>query len=64
MWHYKDREGPEDTRPIIEPELICTSVVGAGVTDLCFLDERSLVTSLESGGVILLRYSTLTEVRL
>lgn len=56
MWNFRVRGGPEDTRPIIEPELIVTSPMVAGVTDLCFLDERSLVASLENGGVVMLQY--------
>lgn len=61
MWQYREREGPEDTRSIIEPELICTHPVGAGVTDLCFLDERRLAASLENGGVVLLQYLASTK---
>lgn len=62
MWQFRDREGPEDTRVIIEPELITKSEVRSGVTDLCFLDERTLVASLENGGVTLLQYLTFTKV--
>lgn len=62
MWSFRAREGPEDTRAIIEPELICKGSVDAGVTDLCFLDEWNLVASLENGSVVLLRYSSSTKV--
>ena len=62
MWHYKAAEDPEDVRPIIEPELICTSEVSSGVTDICFLDDHRLVAGLENGTVELLQYSALSEV--
>ena len=62
MWNFKDRQGAEDARTIIEPELVCKRAVGAGVTDICFLDERSLVASLENGGVIMLQCSNFDKV--
>lgn len=61
MWHF---EGSDGARPITEPELICAEPVGAGVTDLCFLDERSLIAGLENGGVVLLQYWTSSKVTL
>lgn len=62
MWNFRDRQGAEDARTIIEPELLCKRAVGAGVTDICFLDEWSLVASLESGCVIMLQCSNFDEV--
>jgi len=62
MWQFKDREGVEDARLIIQPEVVCSMPVRAGVTDLCFLDERTLIASLENGGVSLLQYSPSTKV--
>lgn len=62
MWSFKGRGGPEDVRTIIEPELICQRGMKAGVTDLCFLDERSLVASLENGGVVMLQCAYSAEV--
>ena len=62
MWSFRDWEGPEDARTIVEPELICRSSVGAGVTDLCFLDEWSFIAGLENGSVVLFQYSASTEV--
>ena len=62
MWRFKDREGSEDTRPIIEPEYICEHAVNADVTDICFLDEHNIVTSLQNGGVVLLKYQSSAKV--
>lgn len=56
LWQFKDREGLDDSRVIVEPELICESNVNAGVTDLCFLDEQHILASLENGEVVMLQY--------
>lgn len=62
MWKFRSREGPEDERTVIEPELICKKYLSAGVTDLCFFDEQNLVASLESGGVVMFQYLNAAEV--
>lgn len=62
MWSFIGRGGAEDQRAIIEPELLCKRAMCAAVTDLCFLDERSLVAGLENGGVVVLRCSDPAEV--
>ena len=60
MWEFRDREGPEDSRSIVEPEKLCEWIgaghTQAGISDLCFLDEQSMVASFEDGGVVLLKY--------
>lgn len=61
MWKFRSREGPEDERTVIEPELICKKYLSAGVTDLCFFDEQNLVASLESGGVVMFQYLNAAE---
>ncbi len=62
MWNFRDREGPEDTRALIEPELLCERSVGSGVTDLSFLDEWNVAAGLENGSVVLLQYSDSSRV--
>lgn len=62
MWSFRDRGGAEDTRTMMGPELFCKRAMDAGVTDICFLDERNLVASLENGGVVMLQCSDSAKV--